>query len=493
MQRQRYIFLANVDRQNLKHARQQIGATNLKLGRFRLVELHRGLHFLSLVNQHKVKVFLLGDEHPVEHLHETAARHLVAQLVRNRVEHKLAGGSGVLWQTKRYIVVAVRNSHILHNVDGMQNVGACRRCTHRQRNVILALALLRTDLHIQTHAFEQIRHIRRLQRGAQILVDVRCARLKRVQSTVRIKIGRDVGVIGTVINHVHRLHDKRIGAILAEHGDQSIEHNFRFGQIERGTLDEHVFGFARYLAVLAIDDGWQREHYAFRVGNHWEHFRVLNEMKVFFHRANVIATGIAVLFALVPCKQLLGIHLFGFFQRLESNRFWWFSIKIKRRLNRIQIVGTNRHQLTLSTNIKMHFFLQFHQRIIAYIVIQIDIAQHCTDSIISYFATICGIHMKRNQTLFIVKRRQLVVGLRLFLLKDTQSSSQPFHAQEIVSVCRHINLVQVLSVGSLELWYFLLSQFLVFPLFVSQTTAFIVQNHGILGGDLVQFNTKIET
>jgi len=51
-------------------------------------------------------------------------------------------------------------------------------------------------------------------------------------------------------------------AILREHGHHGIENDVGFGEIGGCDFNENVLCFQSYFRMLAVNDGWQGQHYA---------------------------------------------------------------------------------------------------------------------------------------------------------------------------------------------------------------------------------------
>lgn len=121
------------------------------------------------------------------------------------------------------------------------------------------------------------------------LYDLRSVRQRRVE--LSLSIGA---------HDLCRLDDKRFCTVLAEHCYQRVEDNlketfacdhistsivihvhgetyFSLGQVRSSTLDEHILGPERDLAMVAINNGWHGKDDVIGIINDWVNRTVAND------------------------------------------------------------------------------------------------------------------------------------------------------------------------------------------------------------------------
>jgi len=134
---------------------------------------------------------------------------------------------------------------------------------------------------------------------------------------------------------------------LREHADDRVENDLRLVQVGRRDVDEDVSRVQRDLRVVAVDYRRHRQHHSVAVTDH----RVA---RIFADYAEVVSQ---VAVRRVQLHQLGRREFLRLVQWPEADFRRNFRVVDERRLDRVEVVGADRNQRTLASDVVVQLLL----------------------------------------------------------------------------------------------------------------------------------------
>ena len=163
------------------------------------------------------------------HLSKAGLGHGFSQLVGQLVDRQLLGHRQCLGDCLDDVVVAVSDGHVLVDVGRVEDVrpgGGDGDCEGVPRHLCG-----------ETHLGQQTAHLLRLDVNSDVGVDL--AGRHTLRPVAQLGVGES---LAAGQDGLHGLHGEGRVAVLAEHGDQRVQHDAGLRQVRGGHLEEDVLG-----------------------------------------------------------------------------------------------------------------------------------------------------------------------------------------------------------------------------------------------------------
>eukprot|EP00162_Nutomonas_longa_P013506 comp21596_c0_seq1/m.47541 comp21596_c0_seq1/g.47541 ORF comp21596_c0_seq1/g.47541 comp21596_c0_seq1/m.47541 type:complete len:691 (+) comp21596_c0_seq1:130-2202(+) len=379
----------------------------------------RAVQRLDLRAPHVCEDIVAPSEHKRKQLIVAAHRELEPQELRQLVDWLLLADSDALGHRDWDVVVPIRNRHILDNIAVVEHIRAERRNRHLDRALVAASGLC-LDLGRELHARKQRADVIDRDLAAHTAVDV----LDGDRDLAQRKIREDLG-LAVAVDHLDRLHLERCRAVLRKVGHKGVEHLDRLVHVRARALNEHILCVERDLAVLAVDHGRHRQNDAIRIAHNREHGRARNNVHV-VRESRVL---------LVQRNQLVSRVLLGLEQRHELDILLGHAVVLERALDAVEVMCANRNQSAASAQRKVQLLLELKERVVA-VRVKRDAAQHRSNN---ERTDLLG--PRANRDLLRSGNRRKSLG-RVLGQEHTQRTRETLEAQQIIAVCRDLDLVQ---------------------------------------------------
>mmetsp|Transcript_31954 Transcript_31954/g.49538 ORF Transcript_31954/g.49538 Transcript_31954/m.49538 type:complete len:320 (-) Transcript_31954:457-1416(-) len=274
----------------------------------------------------------------------------ISHLVQGEFATNRVGG----WDSLDDVVVAKCDADILGNVDGMQDIRSGARYSHLQDGLVFEqsggsqLHLVAQSLHFGR------RNINTDQRVTEIDL---CGFLSGEELWSHVGVNNGTGII--FVLYLDRKRSVGRGAVLAEHCNNGVKHNVGLGQIRSCTLDKYIFGIQSDLGMVSVDNGRKGQNPFLTIQNNRVQRRILDDGHVWFQ---VLSSRVR----LVVLHQILGVE--ATIVRSQGYKLDFRSgpgVISERSLDGIQIVRSNGHQSSLSTQIAMKLILQLDEGLVS--------------------------------------------------------------------------------------------------------------------------------
>mmetsp|Transcript_17156 Transcript_17156/g.27056 ORF Transcript_17156/g.27056 Transcript_17156/m.27056 type:complete len:665 (+) Transcript_17156:249-2243(+) len=412
----------------LEGAREQHRAHHLVLDDRRVRQPHRG----GPGPPQQREVLLRAAEAVREHLDVPGAGDLLPEQVgevvdRLRLPHAQGGRRRQL-----QVVVPIGNGYVLDHVHRVEDVAP--RGGHGDYD---GVAAPRDPGGAQLHLGAEPAHL--LGRDVDADRGVHLVHLGRLLARGEQRGGARAGLPqhrrARPVLHVHRLHGEGGRAVLGEHGDHGVQHDVGLGEVRGRALDEHIPGVKGDLAMITINDWWQRHHPVLGVVDDGVGGGVVNE-------AHIVLQVLAVRVGQVMVQEGPGVEgpAVRRHQGHERDVPGGLVLVAEGPPHGAQVVGADGHVLALAADVLVQLVLQVDEALVPARVEghpAQDRAHHVRpqsahrffhDHLLARRRAACWLH-------YLVGRRGLLAE------EHAQRPGEALQAEEVVPVGRDVNFV----------------------------------------------------
>ncbi len=221
------------------------------------------------------------------------------------------------------------------------------------------------------------------------------------------------------------LNGKRFSAVLAEHGNDDVDHDPQLRLVNSSSIDEDVLRVERDLRVVRVDNGWHTQHLSVAIVDDGVDGRITNDVQV----------PRKMLVTFVELHHLTGIVLLLLVERSELDLFGRKGFVAERSLDGVQVMRADSDQRPASREILMQLILQIDKVGIA-LRRESDVPQHCACEVRPDLGHIRA-ELDLNELLRI---GEFELRLRNVSQKHVERTRDALVTEQIVSVGRNIDL-----------------------------------------------------